>query len=110
MAIRHQLYARDGVGSAFVIYSYSERYGTHAYVESACFIDFWFFNVYSVCGIVLVAIGSNLKVLADNCHTTATHIGTVFIVRGIGAVVGAVASAKLYVQMLFDWLALRTKW
>jgi len=53
----------------------------------------------SVCGIVLVAIGSNLKVLADNCHTTATHIGTVFIVRGIGAVVGAVASAKLYVHV-----------
>ena len=49
-----------------------------------------------VCGIVLVAIGSNLKQLADNCHTTATRIGTVFIVRGVGAVVGAVASSKLY--------------
>jgi len=49
-----------------------------------------------VCGIVLVAIGSNLKQLASNCHTTATHIGSVFIVRGAGAVIGAVSSAKLY--------------
>ena len=30
-----------------------------------------------VCGIVLVAIGSNLKQLAANCHTTTTHLGTV---------------------------------
>lgn len=49
-----------------------------------------------MCGIVLVAIGSNLKQLASNCHTTATRIGSVFIVRGIGAVFGAVMSAKLY--------------
>jgi hypothetical protein len=49
-----------------------------------------------VCGIVLCAIGSNLKQLAVNCNTTATKIGTVFIARGLGAVTGAIASAKLY--------------
>jgi len=49
-----------------------------------------------VCGIILVAIGSNLKQLADNCNTTTTHIGTVFIVRGVGAIFGAVVSAKVY--------------
>ncbi len=43
-----------------------------------------------------LAIGSNLKQLAANCNTTATHIGSVFIVRGFGAVFGAIASAKLY--------------
>lgn len=35
-----------------------------------------------VCGIILVAIGSNLDLLADNCSTNATKIGTVFIARG----------------------------
>ena len=49
-----------------------------------------------VCGIVLVAIGSNLSSLARNCGTTATHLGTVFIARGVGAVAGAIASAIIY--------------
>lgn len=49
-----------------------------------------------VCGTVLVALGSTLGTLAENCNTTATQIGTVFIARGIGAVFGAIFSAKLY--------------
>jgi predicted MFS family arabinose efflux permease len=49
-----------------------------------------------VCGIVLVAIGSNLKQLASNCNTSATKLGTVFIARGVGAIFGAICSAKLY--------------
>jgi len=51
-----------------------------------------------ICGIVLVAIGSNLTSLADNCGTTATEIGSVFVARGVGAIFGALFSAKL-----FEW-------
>lgn len=50
-----------------------------------------------VCGIVLVALGSQLGDLALSSHSTATAIGTVFIARGSGAVLGAIFSAKLYV-------------
>lgn len=49
-----------------------------------------------VCGIVLVAIGSTLDTLAENCGTTSTAIGSVFLARGAGAVFGAIVSAKLY--------------
>lgn len=49
-----------------------------------------------VCGIVLVALGSTLSDLAAKCGTTATAVGTVFITRGIGAILGALLSAKLY--------------
>ncbi|CAM9449177.1 unnamed protein product [Ectocarpus sp. 6 AP-2014] len=52
-----------------------------------------------VCGIVLVALGSTLDDLADNCDTTATDVGSVFIARGVGAVLGAVVSSKLYLWM-----------
>lgn len=49
-----------------------------------------------VCGVVLVAIGSSLSDFADNCNTTSTDLGTVFIARGVGAIFGAISSAKLY--------------
>jgi predicted MFS family arabinose efflux permease len=49
-----------------------------------------------VCGIVLVALGSTLESLAENCGTTSTAVGTVFVTRGCGAILGAMASAKLY--------------
>lgn len=49
-----------------------------------------------VCGVVLVAIGSTLDDLAGKCGYSSTEVGTVFIARGIGAVVGAISSAKLY--------------
>ncbi|KAJ1430062.1 major facilitator superfamily domain-containing protein [Ochromonadaceae sp. CCMP2298] len=50
----------------------------------------------AVCGVVLVALGSTLDELAQNCNTEATKLGTVFIARGVGAVFGAIASARLY--------------
>ena len=43
-----------------------------------------------VCGVVLVAIGSTLDDLAEKCGYSSTEVGTVFIARGIGAVVGAI--------------------
>lgn len=49
-----------------------------------------------VCGVVLVAIGSTLDDLAAKCGYSSTEVGTVFIARGMGAVVGAISSAKLY--------------
>jgi predicted MFS family arabinose efflux permease len=49
-----------------------------------------------VCGTVLVALGSTLDELADNVGYDATDVGTVFIARGLGAVFGAIFSAKLY--------------
>lgn len=53
-------------------------------------------NSMGVCGIVLVALGSTLSSLANDCGTTATRVGTVFIARGIGAISGALSSARLY--------------
>mmetsp|Transcript_31029 Transcript_31029/g.82271 ORF Transcript_31029/g.82271 Transcript_31029/m.82271 type:complete len:461 (+) Transcript_31029:99-1481(+) len=49
-----------------------------------------------VCGVVLTAIGSTLDQIAVNCGTTSTAIGTVFLARGAGAIIGAVLSAKIY--------------
>lgn len=49
-----------------------------------------------VCGVVLTAIGSTLDQVAVDCGTTSTAIGTVFLARGAGAILGATASAKLY--------------
>lgn len=49
-----------------------------------------------VCGVILVALGSTLSDLATNCNSTATLMGTVFIARGCGAIIGALGSAKLY--------------
>jgi len=49
-----------------------------------------------ICGIVLVALGSTLSSLAANVGKSATEVGTVFITRGFGAILGAIFSAKLY--------------
>ena len=49
-----------------------------------------------VCGLVLVAIGETLTVLAANLSLSSTDIGTVFLFRGMGSIFGAVMSAKLY--------------
>ena len=49
-----------------------------------------------VCGLVLVAIASNLNHLAENCGTEFLKIGSVFIARGFGAIFGTILSAKLY--------------
>ena len=49
-----------------------------------------------ICGIVLVALGSTLTSLAANIGLDATQVGTVFITRGFGAILGAICSAKLY--------------
>lgn len=49
-----------------------------------------------VCGTVLVALGSTLESLAEKVGYLSTEVGTVFIARGLGAVFGAIFSAKLY--------------
>jgi predicted MFS family arabinose efflux permease len=51
-----------------------------------------------VCAIVLVVLGSTLEEIAIQCNTTSKNIGTVFLARGVGAIIGAVVSAKL-----FEW-------
>ena len=49
-----------------------------------------------VCGLVLVALGATLTYLAGMVGKESTELGTVFLARGIGAVSGAISSAKLY--------------
>lgn len=49
-----------------------------------------------MCGVVLVALGSTLEDLAENCGKVSTDVGSVFIARGIGAVAGAIFSSRLY--------------
>ena len=39
---------------------------------------------------------ANPQQVAVDCGTTSTAIGTVFLARGAGAILGATASAKLY--------------
>lgn len=51
-----------------------------------------------VCGLVFVAIASNLNLLAERCGTTFLRAGSVFIARGIGAIAGSALSAKIYAQ------------
>eukprot|EP00640_Fibrocapsa_japonica_P001173 CAMPEP_0113939948 /NCGR_PEP_ID=MMETSP1339-20121228/6157_1 /TAXON_ID=94617 /ORGANISM="Fibrocapsa japonica" /LENGTH=424 /DNA_ID=CAMNT_0000943597 /DNA_START=12 /DNA_END=1286 /DNA_ORIENTATION=+ /assembly_acc=CAM_ASM_000762 len=50
-----------------------------------------------ICGIVLVALGSTLEYLAENCKTSSVEIGSVFIARGIGSIFGSIMSAKIYI-------------
>ena len=49
-----------------------------------------------VCGVILVAIGLTLSDLAANIGLTPEGLGSVFIARGLGAVVGSLYSAQLY--------------
>lgn len=49
-----------------------------------------------VCGVVLTAIGSTLDAIALNCSTSPTAIGSVFIARGTGAILGAISCARVY--------------
>ena len=49
-----------------------------------------------VCGLILVAIASNLNIVAENCGSDFVNAGTVFIGRGLGAIIGTLVSAKLY--------------
>ena len=48
------------------------------------------------CGIVLVAIGSTFENLARNVNRSTTELGTVFIARGFGSIIGTVSSSKLF--------------
>jgi fucose permease len=48
------------------------------------------------CGIVLVAIGSTFEDLAHNVKRSTTELGTVFIARGCGSIIGTVSSSKLF--------------
>jgi predicted MFS family arabinose efflux permease len=48
------------------------------------------------CGIVLVAIGSTFEDLAHNVKRSTTELGTVFIARGFGSIIGTVSSSKLF--------------
>jgi len=77
------------------------RLGAHAHetAEVANLRLWWgicYANAMGVCGIVLVALGSTLSALAADCGTTETAVGTVFIARGVGAITGALGSARLY--------------
>ncbi len=49
-----------------------------------------------MCGVVLVALGASLQELAAITGRESTHIGSVFMVRGGGAIIGAICSASLY--------------
>lgn len=49
------------------------------------------------CGIVLVAIGSTFEDLAHQVSKKTTELGTLFIVRGCGSIIGTVSCSKLFV-------------
>ena len=53
-------------------------------------------NAMGLCSVVLVALGSTLSNIARRCGTTSTEVGTVFLARGFGMVLGAVLALRLY--------------
>lgn len=70
--------------------------GNSVEARENAFLSFGYMLAMGVCGIVLVALGSTLESLAENVGKTSTEIGTIFVARGVGAVMGAIVSAKLY--------------
>ena len=48
------------------------------------------------CGIVLVTISSTFENLAQQVHKSTTELGTVFILRGFGSIVGTISCSKLF--------------
>ena len=55
-----------------------------------------YFSAMGVCGLVFVAISSNLNLFAERCDTTFLKLGSVFLARGIGTIIGSAACAKIY--------------
>ena len=50
----------------------------------------------AVCGMVLVAIGSTFEELSHQVGKDPTQLGSIFISRGIGAIIGAISCSKFY--------------
>ena len=55
-----------------------------------------YLSAIAVCGMGLVVIGSTLEALAAGVGKLPTEIGSIFISRGVGSIVGAASCAKLY--------------
>ena len=49
-----------------------------------------------VCGLVTVALGATLEDLAVNVGYKATEIGSIFVARGVGSVLGSVLSFYIF--------------
>jgi len=60
------------------------------------FLGFSYMMAMGVCGTVLVSLGITLPGLAKNTGTVSSAIGSVFIARGIGAILGPVISSQVY--------------
>jgi predicted MFS family arabinose efflux permease len=60
------------------------------------FLSLSYMFAMGVCGIVLVAIGSTLEDLSELVGQKATDLGGLFIDRGMGQILGAILSSKLY--------------
>jgi len=91
------LHATDQESAGLVPKAAGDAY--HESAEIANLRLWWglcYANAMGVCGIVLVALGSTLSALARDADTTATRAGTVFLARGVGAVTGTLASARLF--------------
>ena len=77
-----------------------KTHNTNTMTESASHGRVWSSAAYAAamgnCGIVLVALGACLPDLAQRLPATAVGLGTVFVARGAGAIVGALSSGWLY--------------
>ena len=49
-----------------------------------------------ICGVVLSAIGATITELAAVLDVKTSQLGTIFLTRGVGAIIGAGLSAKLF--------------
>lgn len=53
---------------------------------------------YMICGVVTVAIGATLEDLAADVGYTPTDIGTVYVARGVGSILGSFACFYVFVH------------
>ena len=61
-------------------------------------ISFGYLFAMAVCGFIIVALGSTLTGLASNVGYSVYDIGTVFVARGMGCILGTIASSILYTK------------
>ena len=68
-----------------------EEYGGAKWIASVAYM-----LSMGCCGIVLVTISSTFENLAQQVQKSTTELGTVFILRGLGSIVGTISCSKLF--------------
>ena len=79
---------REGEGEDENFYEYDWK--------TTCCISGSLVYCFIVCGLVTVALGAALEDLASNVGCEPTAIGTIYVARGVGSVLGSVMSFYIF--------------